>query len=622
MEGPPKNGRRGWRCNRWWLIFLIFTANIIDNAGLCTALHRTGKTVDSEKKNVLFLVVDDMRPNIGAYNATFAYTPHMDKLASQSLLFKRAYANYAYCAPSRNSFMTGRLPDVTRTYNFVDHFREPGVGTRWRTLPQYFKQRGYTSLMAGKVFHKDVPPNYDFPTSWSNTPAMQRICNGSAGNFVATSFMESMPSRQVLDEELMHSESELVWRSCVGERTSSYCAADVSPDEANPKKKLVDQRVREDCIEHLQYAHNARDTHGRRKPFFVACGFHRPHTPWVFPAEFLEHIPEDVPLPKQMYFPKGIPKLAFTMHGVLQGLTYVFNGTQDPAMSRLYRRGYYASISWVDYNVGKVLSTLSNLGLDENTLVVLTADHGYALGEMGMWTKMTNFENALRVPLICRAPWIPSSVGASTNAIAALVDVYPTIAGLAGLPDPRSCGEEINGISLVNVFHEPYGRHSHSALSQFAKPSLRNPVLVDTEMRLDQVQAMGYSVRMERYRYSVWFGWDLQHLKANLSNVLSRELYDYSGACPACFDFEPENEEGLKENQETVNRLHAVLISRIRGRASIHAGVEVASPFSVHSMEPNVQVQVPAGTANVEHQEWRDVPKEVVEAMVKVQVTK
>lgn len=560
--------RKPWMPRRMmWLCCVVVFAGLPVSSGM----HgRPTTAIKSRWKNVLFLVVDDMRPNIGAYNASFAYTPNMDRLASEGTTFTRAYANYAYCSPSRNSFMTGRVPDVTRAYNFINHFREEGIGNEWRTLPEYFKEFGYTTLMAGKVFHRGLPPRNDYPRSWSETPTMNQIC--SDGSNLA--FMEAPQSQHRIDEEEVIYNSSHGNTPCIGESTNSYCAANVSLDEQDDSKKLVDQRVREQCIEHLRFASRARNGPGhRRPPFFVACGFHRPHTPWVFPASILKHIREDVSVPKYPHFPQGIPLYAYSTHGALAGLSYKFNTTQDSHLTRLYRRGYYASIAWADYNIGKVVDTLTEIGHERDTVVVVTADHGFALGEMGMWTKMTNFEFALRVPLIFRTPWLSSSVGIHTSVIAELVDLYPTLVEIAGLPNPRALGENLSGMSLAQALYEPNVSSlvgKHWALSQFAKPSLKDPVAVSTEMRKNEVQVMGYSIRMERYRYTAWFEFDSTNLTAVTTNVLGRELYDFKGVCAACFDFEPggTNLADREDRADVVRRAHRFLVQKIHRSAS------------------------------------------------------
>mmetsp|Transcript_644 Transcript_644/g.1539 ORF Transcript_644/g.1539 Transcript_644/m.1539 type:complete len:562 (+) Transcript_644:62-1747(+) len=492
-------------------------------------LHRISKP----SRNVLFLVADDLRPSLGAYGVDLGHTPNIDKLAEEGLTFTRAYTNYAFCAPSRNSFMSGRLPDTTRVWNFIDHFREEGVGDKWQSLPQFFKERGYHTAVAGKVYHVDQPPNSDYPLSWSVEPY-----NAAA----ATD-----------DQDKEH--------DCVGETSKTVCAIDLSANESNVEKQLPDMRIREACIRAL------RDASEQASPFFIGCGFIRPHTPWIVPREFFERLPESLPEPQVKAFPKETPREAFSNHGALDGLLYGLRRTYQGDLTNLYRRAYHAAVSYVDDNVGRVLDALEELGHKDDTIVVLTSDHGYSLGEMSMWTKMTNFENALRVPLIARVPWMENSVGKQTKVLAELVDLYPTLTALAGLPTPRSQGEMINGTSLWSVFMNPANISvKKSALAQFAKPSLRNPNQVREALPRNEIELMGYTLRENRWRYTAWFEWDKHHEVPLHNKVVARELYDHHGDCPSCFDFEGDAH-NLAEDPEmkaTVRLMHRWLLNRIR----------------------------------------------------------
>ena len=229
--------------------------------------HSAPDTAAAKPKNVLFIVIDDLRPQLGCYGQHYMHTPSIDKLASQSLVFDRAYCQFAFCAPSRNSFMTGRRPDRVKAWNFRDHFREPGIGENWTSLPQYFKKNGYLTLGVGKLFHPGLPPNYD-PPSWNE---------------------EVFPY--------------------VNPPTSRYCPGNDSRCGLDPKTtNFSDIETLSAGLERLEYAAKQAAT----QPFFLGVGFHKPHLPWKVPPEFLDMYPLDsITPPSDGYFPHGAPELAW-----------------------------------------------------------------------------------------------------------------------------------------------------------------------------------------------------------------------------------------------------------------------------------------------------------------------
>ena len=330
-------------------------------------------------RNVLFIAVDDMRPSIGAFNFSLAHTPHMDGLARGGLTFKRAFVQYAFCAPSRNSFMSGRRPDTTRVWNFEDHFREAGVGDGWRSLPEYFKSHGYFTAGSGKLFHPGVPPNNDWPRSWSPegtyySPECMPAGGGGNGKIFCNDSMAPHGSVQTAPSGTF---------ACVSQDPPgggyTLCPANTSKDEARFEYQLEDQRITDSCTAQLEQGANAVTT-GSAPAFFVGCGFHKPHVPWVFPSEFLESFPADladVPLANDTGAPVGMPDAAWHFPADVHGFNIGFNGTCNETRSRNFRRGYYAAVAYTDYNIGKVLAKLDALGLAASTAVVVFGDHGW-----------------------------------------------------------------------------------------------------------------------------------------------------------------------------------------------------------------------------------------------------
>ena len=355
-----------------------------------------GFTGTSGKKNVLFFAVDDLRPEIGAYNASLAYTPHLDKLASQGLLLKRAYVQYAFCAPSRNSFMSGRRPDTTRDWNFKDDFRESGIGADWQSMPQYFLERGYLTMGSGKLYHPGVPADNDYAKSWSKShkyfcpECVPPSCpNSSARGPANGAFecVEAYPEVATAPQPCLPS-SYPYCNVPHGSGKATFCAANTSKDESRDEFMLEDQKIAASCISQLLIAKNTV----AKTPFFVGCGFHKPHVPWIFPKEFLAHYPAgaDVPLAKNTFAPQGMPAAAWHTPADVRGFVGTFNlsANGNATLSRQFRRGYYAAVSYTDYNVGKVLAELKALGLEQNTVVMLIGDHGWQLGDHNTWAKM------------------------------------------------------------------------------------------------------------------------------------------------------------------------------------------------------------------------------------------
>eukprot|EP00038_Savillea_parva_P009173 m.181696 g.181696 ORF g.181696 m.181696 type:complete len:542 (-) comp15341_c0_seq1:76-1701(-) len=524
----------------------------------------TAAVVAGPNKNILFIAVDDMRPSIGAFNFSLAHTPNLDKLASEGLVFKRAYVQYAFCAPSRNSFMSGRRPDTTRVWNFQDHFRQPvsapgggAGGENWLSLPEYFKKAGYLTVGSGKLFHPGVPPDNDAPLSWS--PGYDYYCPECTPPKCPSS-SASGPANGAF--------------RCVTEdppNDFTLCATNTSADESRFELQLEDQRIRDNCIKHLEVA-NTTIASGKFDNFFVGCGFHKPHVPWVFPAEFLDYYPtslDDIPLASDPYAPEGMPPAAWHFPADVHGMDLSQpNGTANFTRSRVFRRGYYAAISYTDYNIGMLLGRLADLGFEDNTVVVVFGDHGWQLGEHDTWAKMTNFEVALRTPLIIRAPWMPASIGRVTSVLAEAVDFYPTLAALVGLPDPITKGQELNGTSLLPVFENPDDIScKDAAYSQFAKPSKKNPYAFWPTPARNETEIMGYSVRVPDWRCTVWFGFDGTTVTVDTNDVLGVELYDHRGD-PGELDWAGEHRNAASdvENAQVLSQLKQMIMDYIRLR--------------------------------------------------------
>jgi len=510
-------------------------------------------------KNVLFIVVDDLRPEISAYGHHYMKTPHLDKLASEGTVYTRAYVQYSFCAPSRNSFMTGRRPDATKAWNFLDHFREEGIGDKWKTMPQWFRENGFFTVGSGKLFHPALPPNFDVPHSW------QRMyypgCNTG----------EKMNGWDVADPNV----TTLTCLAQSGCEAQAIVAGDSDPanqtwcslNTSLLKNPLGDDLVLSSGIKLLQEA--AENLKGPTpRPFFVGVGFHKPHLPWNFPFEFGDlYDVEDIQPPKYPNPPKGMPLVAWHESGGYfktsnnTGYLEFHNRWAEPCPAndtRYTRRAYYASVSYTDSNIGKLLVELDRLDLASTTLVTVMGDHGWSLGENNMWQKMTNFELGVRVPLIMRAPWLPKSVGAVTHALVEAVDLFPTFTVLAGLQEARPLPPDqlLQGSSLANVLADPNDRSNWKpyAFSQFAKASQhsselnqsvpwnvcilcnRTTIVSNTTVAENTIGFMGFSARGDNFRYTEWFRWDPINEVPFWNITEGVELYNHTGDYGQDFD--------------------------------------------------------------------------------------
>eukprot|EP00756_Hemistasia_phaeocysticola_P024699 Hpha_TRINITY_DN15963_c0_g5::TRINITY_DN15963_c0_g5_i1::g.74487::m.74487/K01136/IDS; iduronate 2-sulfatase len=463
-------------------------------------------------RNILFIAVDDLRPEASAYGHEYMKTPNIDALAKESTLFQRAYVQYSFCAPSRNSFMTGRRPDRTQCWSFTNHFRQ--VGPEWVSMPQYFRENGYFTVGTGKLYHKGLPPSFDAPKSWDHF-TYSGDCNGTTNGY------------PVLEPNVTNVKCPPATTNCKHpgelEGKADFCALNTSQLEYPLEDEITVQTA-------WDYMTQAKAS---GKPFFLGVGFHKPHLPWYYPIEFNDTYPpaDQIALAEHPDVPSGMPKCAWHEAGFGEK----WNKSAPADMARAYRRAYYSAVSYTDYNIGRVLKRLKDLELDGNTTVAMMGDHGWQLGEMNLWKKMTNFELGVRVPLIIRAPWITTSVGATTAAFAEAVDLYPTFVELSGLP-PVPASEGLEGSSLVGVLQAPGEEGKDYAFSQFAKQNVKSTELhkteawgVCTECSHSDIDVMGYSIRSDNWRYTEWVGWDKEKLLPQWTTVKGVELYNHTG---------------------------------------------------------------------------------------------
>lgn len=437
----------------------------------------------ADPPNILLVLVDDLRPAMGAYGDTLAITPHLDQLAARALQFERAYSNQAVCAPSRYNLMLGSRSTSSGIYGFGRDFREPYPAAT--TLPQFFKKQGYHVESMGKVFHIGHD-TYDDELSWS-VPHHKELV-------IEYADPASKPEGDTREEALFSNQGWDYARSLP--RGPAWEAPDV-PDDA-----YADGRIAARALSRLAALKSQSD-----RPFFLAVGFARPHLPFSVPKRYWELYDEkQLPLPgNEAVHPENAPPYAVKYGDEIDQYTPVPQTvTKEPFADSLARKlihGYYASTSYVDAQVGKVLEGLHALGMDENTIVVLWGDHGYMLGELGMWTKHVNYELANRIPLLIAGPGVAPG---RTMQLTETVDIFPTLVELAGFQRP-AVSQPLDGISLAPLFTNPGASLRDHAYHCFPRGG-----------------RMGRAIRTERYRMVEW-------KSTNDPTDVEYELYDYDG---------------------------------------------------------------------------------------------
>ncbi len=483
-----------------WLLpsFVMFTPS------LATILPAQ-KQESLPKKNVLFIAIDDLKPLLGCYGDPIAKTPNMDKLAAKGTLFTLAYCQQAVSGPTRASLLTGLRPDHTKIWDMTELFRT--VNPNAVIIPQYFRQNGYETAGIGKIFDQSqVSGKTNDMLSWS-IPYMEQTDyydrnlespTGYRGEYQAPEIRAAMKTKG----EKYVQENMFFATECVDVPDGAY------------KNGAITNGVE-------QFVANYTSD----KPFFLAVGFQKPHLPFVAPKKYWDlYKREKMPLAKFCQKATGSPDFAYTNSGELPQYSDIpaaveFSDIKNMVMkddkARQLIQGYYACVSYTDAQIGKVIAALDKKGVLKNTIIVLWGDHGWHLGDHGLWCKHTNFEQATHSPLIIIDPSIKSS---KVTTPVEFVDIYPTLCELAGLSTPQN----LDGISLVAGMKAPKSLSKNYSVSQYPRGDDR----------------MGYSLRTDKYRYTVWVEW--KNKTPNFNKVLAEELYDYE-----------------KDSLETVNRIHS-----------------------------------------------------------------
>ncbi|MDO6761215.1 sulfatase [Tamlana sp. 2_MG-2023] len=487
-----------------------------------------------KQPNILFLAVDDLRPEIGAYGSDIALTPNIDKLASNGLLFNRAYCQEPICSPSRASLMTGARPESINVIENFTYFREANPDIV--TLAQHFKNNGYETVHTGKIFHK--PAWSDKELSWSREPAYDKMTVEKSKTPGGYALPENQAYAKKSQEEVIAKYGPNAPRNGLG-KGPAYEKADV-PDyfyEDGYNAELAIATLK-DMLE--------KDP---EKPFFLGMGMKKPHLEWLAPTKYWDmYDPSKIKLAAQKQGPENGASMGLHPSFELRARYGIpKKGPIDDEMAITLKHAYLACVSYVDAQIGKMIDALDEAGLRENTIIILWSDHGWHLGDMGIWGKATNYEIATRVPLVIWTPDMPDeNRGKKTDALVELVDMYPTLAELAGLDKP----EHLEGYSFVPLLENPENPWKEAVFSQFPNPALREwaanplsegmretyfgPLIEEVEGRIKKQmgdkwdrdlfenKVMGYAMRTARYRFIVW----KDYTKPD-SEPLFYELYDH-----------------------------------------------------------------------------------------------
>lgn len=460
--------------------------------------------IDKKPMNVLFIAVDDLRPQFGAYGNKVIITPNLDNLGNTGAVFERAYCQQAICMASRASILTGMLPETNQIYKMGP------VNESFPNQPKLddmFRNNGYEVLAYGKIYHFESDAKKQFGKNWiDENPNSKEKGRGYLDPSSVANIVDNMGRGPAFE----------------------------SPDVAD--NAYFDGYQAEEAAKTLEGFSKSG------KPFFMGLGFHKPHLPFNAPKKYWDmYSEENIKLASNQYLPENFTKNTRYNYGELRNYAGIPKGDSllPIPLQRKLIHGYYASVTYTDAMLGKVLQKLKETGLDKNTIVVLWGDHGWKLGEHGMWCKHTNFELDAHVPLIIR---VPGMKPAKVKSFAELVDLYPTLADLCKLKAPA----ELQGKSLVPQMLEPSKVIRKEAFGMYPHAQDNNKKVV-----------IGYAVVNERYRYINWV-----HIESGKSE--GKELYDHA------IDLgENVNVANDTKNKAIVDRMDALLHTRFKMNASI-----------------------------------------------------
>lgn len=473
------------------------------------------KQKQGKKPNILFIAVDDLRPELGCYGNTQIKSPNIDKLASEGLLFNQSYCQQPICMASRASLMSGLRPDTLHLYNCESLKKDaPGI----LTLDQHFENNGYRIWASGKIYHHGEDYDQQFGNDYYK-PQTEEVGRG---------YLDDKSIEIVKEYNHWYEKNR---KQKGGGRGPAFESPDV-PDNAYHDGKMTDM-----AIEQL-----ARLKAGKQ-PFFMAVGYKKPHLPFNAPKKYWDMYNRDeISEASNPHMPENVSQYFNYNFGELRNYAGIPKGNKkfDEELNKTLKHGYYACVSYTDAQIGRLLNSLKENGLDKNTIVILWGDHGWKLGEHGMWCKHTQFQIDNHVPLLLKVPG-QKHPGAKTNALVEFVDIYPSLCELAGIELPT----HLQGKSFVPLLKNPERKWKEGAISVWPLGRTNPEVLV-----------MGYAVETNRYRYTEW-------IRESTGEVMARDLFDHQTDPD-----ENNNISKLAENKALVEKL-SKLLNRGKGWRAI-----------------------------------------------------
>lgn len=467
------------------------------------------------KPNILFIAIDDLRPELGCYGNEQILSPNINKLASEGLVFNRTYCQQAICMASRASIMSGLRPDTLQIYNCESLEKDaPGI----LTLDQHFENSGYQIWASGKIYHHGIDYDVQFGEDYVKAKTEEQ----------GRGYLAEESMKIVAEYNNWYQENR---KEAGGGRGPAFESPDVA-DNAYHDGKMTDM-----AIEKLA-ALKTGD-----KPFFMAVGYKKPHLPFNAPKKYWDmYDANQIAQADNMFMPENVSQYFNYNYGELRNYAGIPKGgtALSDTLNKNLKHGYYASVSYIDAQIGRLLDGLKEQGLDENTIVILWGDHGWKLGEHGMWCKHTQFELDNHVPMLIKVPG-QKSAGSKTEALVEFVDIYPSLCELAGIDLPK----HLQGKSFVPVVENPDVKWKEGALSYWPLGRTNPEKLI-----------MGYTVQTDRYRYTEW-------IKKSSGELLARDLFDHQT--------DPDENENISinpENSKLIGELSS-LLDRGKGWRSI-----------------------------------------------------
>jgi len=505
------------------LISFLALAHIAVCITSCNLPHENNPS--TQKPNILFVSIDDLGPNLGVYENKHIISPNLDEFAANGMTFRNTYCQAAVCAPSRASLMSGLRPDSTRVWHLGDKFRS--IHPDIVTMPQHFSKQGYHTVCIGKIFHNYMPDS----VSWDEPDLRPE-------QYKRPEWLKRDGETFYVNKETQRKQK--IKRDLLISKRPNYYADGWNNGPAWEMEDVHDTLYFDGAQTELAKRTLSRLAK-KEEPFFMALGYFRPHLPFSVPKKYWDLYNRDsLPLATNPYVPEQSPIMSMNSMYELRGYDG-FSKLQHPTKNvmpedtaRILKQGYYASVSYVDAQFGKIIQHLKTLGIYDNTIIIVWGDHGWKLGEHNGWCKQTNYNIDIHVPMIVYSPNQPNK-GKQTFEITELIDMFPSLCELAGIEAP----DYLQGTSFVPLLENPKREWKTAAFSQFHRRPKVTP---------DGKRYMGYSIKTKEYHYVEWYYWD--NKKGEKGEYVTAELYNSLT--------DPEENKNIayqEENKELINEL-------------------------------------------------------------------